>query len=440
MRKLYTLAAALMAGVFVSQAASFWVGELQFTTIDDTTVKLSKADPVSGDVVIPATVTNEGVEYTVVEIAANTFRSKTIDSVTIPGTVKTVGASAFQMCRLKKAVIEEGFTTLGYSMFGSCGQLAEVSLPSTLTCLGDEGPFSAGSAFNGCVNLKEITIPAGVTEIPNMTFNGCMALANVTIAGDITSIGEQAFNNCNALASDLSFPKLTSLGSNAFGYCRAMKRIELGGTPENVTGEAFYGCEGLTDVVLGEGIKSIGSRAFNNCYSLTEITLPASMTSVAANAYAGCDKIANVYCYATVPPTGSDNSFVSTVYPTAILHVPEEAIDTYKKADIWKNFATIVSLTDSGVGSIENDTPLTLVDGAVASRLPMKIYDAKGVLLADVAAGTFRLDTLGRGMYIVRSGTHTIKTVVPRRPNANPLFTSRGVAELTAAPPTIFKC
>lgn len=390
MRKLYTLAAALMAGVFVSQAASFWVGELQFTTIDDTTVKLSKAEQVSGDVVIPATVTNEGVEYTVVEIAASTFRSKTIDSVTIPGTVKTVGASAFQMCRLKKAVIEEGFTTLGYSMFGSCGQLAEVSLPSTLTCLGDEGPFSAGSAFNGC-----------------------MALANVTIAGDITSIGEQAFNNGNALASDLSFPKLTSLGSNAFGYCRAMKRIELGGTLENVTGEAFYGCEGLTDVVLSEGIKSIGSRAFNNCYSLTEITLPASMTSVAANAYAGCDKIANVYCYATVPPTASDNSFVSTVYPTVILHVPEEAIDTYKKADIWKNFATIVSLTDSGVGSIENDTPLTLVDGAVASRLPMKIYDAKGVLLADVAAGTFRLDTLGRGMYIVRSGTHTIKTVVP---------------------------
>ncbi len=367
MRKLYTLAAALMAGVFVSQAASFWVGELQFTTIDDTTVKLSKAEQVSGDVVIPATVTNEGVEYTVVEIAASTFRSKTIDSVTIPGTVKTVGASAFQMCRLKKAVIEEGFTTLGYSMFGSCGQLAEVSLPSTLTCLGDEGPFSAGSAFNGC-----------------------MALANVTIAGDITSIGEQAFNNCNALASDLSFPKLTSLGSNAFGYCRAMKRIELGGTLENVTGEAFYGCEGLT-----------------------EITLPASMTSVASNAYAGCDKIANVYCYATVPPTASDDSFVSTVYPTAILHVPEEAIDTYKKADIWKNFATIVSLTDSGVGSIENDTPLTLVDGAVASRLPMKIYDAKGVLRADVAAGTFRLDTLGRGMYIVRSGTHTIKTVVP---------------------------
>ena len=390
MRKLYTLAAALMAGVFVSQAASFWVGELQFTTIDDTTVKLSKAEQVSGDVVIPATVTNEGVEYTVVEIAASTFRSKTIDSVTIPGTVKTVGASAFQMCRLKNAVIEEGFTTLGYSMFGSCGQLAEVSLPSTLTCLGDEGPFSAGSAFNGCVNLKEITIPAGVTEIPNMTFNGCMALANVTIAGDITSIGEQAFNNCNALASDLSFPKLTSLGSNAFGYCRAMKRIELGGTLENVTGEAFYGCEGLT-----------------------EITLPASMTSVASNAYAGCDKIANVYCYATVPPTASDDSFVSTVYPTAILHVPEEAIDTYKKADIWKNFATIVSLTDSGVGSIENDTPLTLVDGAVASRLPMKIYDAKGVLRADVAAGTFRLDTLGRGMYIVRSGTHTIKTVVP---------------------------
>lgn len=356
----------------------------------ETTVKLSKAEQVSGDVVIPATVTNEGVEYTVVEIAASTFRSKTIDSVTIPGTVKTVGASAFQMCRLKNAVIEEGFTTLGYSMFGSCGQLAEVSLPSTLTCLGDEGPFSAGSAFNGCVNLKEITIPAGVTEIPNMTFNGCMALANVTIAGDITSIGEQAFNNCNALASDLSFPKLTSLGSNAFGYCRAMKRIELGGTLENVTGEAFYGCEGLT-----------------------EITLPASMTSVASNAYAGCDKIANVYCYATVPPTASDDSFVSTVYPTAILHVPEEAIDTYKKADIWKNFATIVSLTDSGVGDIENDTPLTLVDGAVASRLPMKIYDAKGVLRADVAAGTFRLDTLGRGMYIVRSGTHTIKTVVP---------------------------
>ena len=54
-----------------------------------------------------------------------------------------------------------------------------------------------GSSFYYMSSLKEITLPAGVTEIGNYTFGYCKALEKVYLPDMVSSINTTAFNNCD---------------------------------------------------------------------------------------------------------------------------------------------------------------------------------------------------------------------------------------------------
>lgn len=418
MKKIYALSSALLVAALgtVNTYANFTVDDIEYQTIDDNTARAYRYKGDATDVVFPSKVSDGETEYTVTEITSMIFRysSKTgITSCVIPGTVKTCAASIFAQCRsLKKVTLEEGVEELGYQMFNGCGQLSEVSLPTTLTNLGGEGTFGSGAAFMECPNLTNIKIPAGIREIPESTFSGCINLTSVTIEGEITSIGNNAFYNCNALASDLSFPAVTSLGSTVFIYCYALKSVELGGTLENIPNETFYGCSSLEDVILGEGIKTIGEYAFNGCGALKTIAFPSTVTEIGANAFKGCNALTSVYCYSEVPPTANDNSFPGDVYTNATLFVSDTAEDAYKTATCWSKFENVQGIS---VG-VEEITGIEVSVKAVAGGIAIEgtdavaeIYTVSGQLAARTAAREIQLPA---GLYIVRVAGISAKALV----------------------------
>ncbi|GHU79303.1 hypothetical protein FACS189462_4900 [Spirochaetia bacterium] len=96
-------------------------------------------------------------------------------SVTIPDTVVEIGELAFR---------------------GS--SISTIKLPKNLKKLGKY-------AFSGCKNLGgSITIPAGITEIPDQAFGGYFAgtaITEVIIPDSVTTIGQAAFYSCEQLAS-----------------------------------------------------------------------------------------------------------------------------------------------------------------------------------------------------------------------------------------------
>ncbi len=413
MNKFYFLASAIVLSAASMSAAVINVGDLQFTTIDDSTAKLSKFNGTSGDIVIPASVNDGTSDYAVVEIAASVFRSKSITSVVVPGSVKIVGTQAFNMCRsLTKATFEEGVESLGYQLFNSCGSLTEVSLPSTLTCLGaDYLGFDDGQAFNGCSALTEITIPSGITVIPSKTFYGCSSLATVNGLSQIETIATQAFNNCSKLSGELSFPAVTSVGSNAFGYCAALEKVSFGDKLKALPNEVFYGCEGLRAVDFGSALESVGSRAFNNCSRLESVVFPATMTTISADAFAGCTGINTVTCYASVPPTASDSSFAGDVYKNASLYVPTASLDTYKEAEVWKNFENIVSVA-TGVEMTEaGEAAVAPIAGGlrITGGIKADVYALDGRKVASAAEGDVLLPD---GVYVVVTPAMQVKVFV----------------------------
>ena len=129
----------------------------------------------SGDVVIPASFTADGIEFKVTALGDKCFCDCLgLKSVTIPEGVKVIGNECFLCCYyITSITIPSGVTTLGNSCFGWCEKLTKISIPSSVTSIGN-------SCFCCCKSITNITIPALIKTLDYRVFDGCYALASIT--------------------------------------------------------------------------------------------------------------------------------------------------------------------------------------------------------------------------------------------------------------------
>ena len=140
---------------------------------------------------------------------------------TIPNSVKTIGAHAFDRCELiTKIVIPEGVTEIGVYAFYGCTSLAEITVPGSI----DEIPLMA---FGLCTSLSEINLQPGIKSMKNRVFSGCTALKEIIIPETVAEIGGYAFEGCTSLA-EITIPEnVTELGSSLFCSCTSLKKAIL---------------------------------------------------------------------------------------------------------------------------------------------------------------------------------------------------------------------
>lgn len=158
--------------------------------------------------------------------------------------------------------------------------LYAISLPGTVTSV-QEG------AFTGCTNLKAITVPKSIVELPsdlsndiiiNLTDDFWEWMKNSTIIPD----GQTLYLNGEKLsdsAGSIIIPEgITTIPDSAFEGCEWLTSITI---PEGVTeieNEAFYCCKSLTTVTLPESINSFpGLRHFYNCENLNTVYYKGSL-------------------------------------------------------------------------------------------------------------------------------------------------------------------
>ncbi|MBR0405176.1 MAG: leucine-rich repeat protein [Eggerthellaceae bacterium] len=149
----------------------------------------------------------------------------------------------------------------------------------------------AGRAFQGCVRLKEVAFPEGVTEIGASTFSGCAALASVSIPDGVTRIGRGAFFGCKSLAS-ISIPgSVQIIDWEAFNGCKSLASVTV---PDGVTvidEWVFKGCEALASVSIPSSVTEIGWEAFKGCKSLASISIHEGVTEIGEGAFSGCESL-----------------------------------------------------------------------------------------------------------------------------------------------------
>ena len=207
-------------------------------------------------------------------------------SYTIPSTVKYIGNNAFAWStKLLKVVPNDSIISIGDYGFAYCGSLESITLPSTVTSIGR-------CAFYATY-VNKITIPKGVTVLEDGTFSDCYKLSSVTLPEGITSIGEYCFMSCDDLTSITLPSTLKTIGNQAFDSCTGFTTINLPAGVTHIGDRAFDGCTGLTNIKIPNSVTYIGSNAFSGC-KMTTFDIPNSVKFIGYGALGSCPNLTTV--------------------------------------------------------------------------------------------------------------------------------------------------
>ncbi len=185
------------------------------------------------EVVVPATVTNGDVTYTVTAVGNQAFQlNETVTSVKLPDGILSIGNNAFQQCK-NLVTFEMGnkVTSIGQFAFSSSAKLKEMRLSKTVKTIGPR-------AFMACSALEVLDLGEDLEAVPDWMCHACSNLRGITVPDKVTTIGASAFRS-NTKADTIQIGKsVTSIGDYAFGYSTGCtKFISLAPTPPALTGD-----------------------------------------------------------------------------------------------------------------------------------------------------------------------------------------------------------
>ena len=185
------------------------------------------------DVVIPGTVTHEGVTYIVTTLGggATLFTNSAkeiVKSVFIPKKISTINSPLFADCSNLTSIVVDSRNSY-YDSRENCNAIITTSQNSF---------FTPNMLIAGC---KTTTIPNSVTEIADKAFYRS-AIESITIPTGVTKIGNSAFNQ-STLLSSIKLPiTLTEIGDWAFADCLSLNTISCYALePPTISSNTFFG-------------------------------------------------------------------------------------------------------------------------------------------------------------------------------------------------------
>ena len=270
-----------------------------------------------------------------------------LTSVSGLGSVKKIGYGTFGSCSSLRSVDLADCTEIGGMAFYDCSKLTTVGSLAKVTSIG-------GEAFRCCSSLTSVDL-SSCTSLGDYAFHGCANLTGVVGLQSLTQIPDYAFANCPALTSEsFDLSATTTIGQYAFCECTSLTSLNITAKCTRIDANAFSCCSSLTTAGDLSGVTKIGDAAFQYCSNLKSIGSLSNVISIESYAFCDCSGLAAVTLPATLTELGGGCFAANTIvtigavtpptltYPVLgdfIVKVPDDALDTYKTATGWSNYA-----------------------------------------------------------------------------------------------------
>ncbi len=212
-----------------------------------------------------------------------------VNNIVIPSTVTSIGICPFSYCpSLTNLSIADGNT--GYVLDGL--MLYSAGYDTLVSCHKSEATVTVNpnvkvlGGFENNTWVKNIEIPAGVTDLLDNCFSGC-TFTTLTLPAHMKSIGVRAFAENGNLTRVLMPETLLHLGERAFAWCTKLTSIVIPDSLKVIPKEAFNSDPRLSNIVWGNAVEEIGHAAFW-ALSATKLDLPPTLKKVADQAFGAC--------------------------------------------------------------------------------------------------------------------------------------------------------
>ncbi len=338
-------ACAILFGICLSLQALATDSSFEYTETNGQLTITGYSGNVPSELEIPSTIEGKSV----VAIAERAFYEvETLERVTIPESITTIGYGAFADCTNLRYLFFEGAPPDNSGC--NYGQTVYGVYPEAYTKEWEDVIDSWDGVWNYLVMCTEVFTP----------YSGF----SYAVSGDQTYI--TGYNG--SIPPDLIIPStvsghtITCIGNSAFVSAQ-IKSVTIPDTVKVVGNYAFQNCSNLTSVVMGAGVASIyWSTVFSGCPRITSITIDTNHPSmISRNGMIMSKKVDCIgYLY--------NKALTEVTIPDTVLRVNSDA------------FSECVNLTDVNLSWRENSSVASYVYEALR-RSPWYENQSDGLLV-----------------------------------------------------------
>ena len=229
------------------------------------------------DIVIPATVEIDEVEYTITSIDKDAFKENAnLHSVTFAESsqVDSIGANAFYWCESLDTITLSNMTYIGGSAFQNCTSLRVVNIPSDVKL--------DANAFVAC-SKATIFVPEtlNIVENSNLFYDAKLVVFSGSPA-NTSSWGASKIAKQDTV--HVAYNSVFSQdGTTLLAYIGSESNVEMLEGVLTIGEKAFYNCSEIENLVISNYVSTIKADAFGN--TSMAITMPSSITKIEQYAF-----------------------------------------------------------------------------------------------------------------------------------------------------------